>query len=132
MKPNMKRYLILIFFVLSVVTVCSCTKRFVENYEHLVLNTTNYTLKAEGGNFQFMVYYNNAWTAEICEGTLVDQIIENPKTPDWIFTSRDGASHQDYLRITYEPAVDTARTAYLTIKADNGEQLIVTLNQKAK
>lgn len=125
----MKRYFILILAVLFTTAVCSCSKRFEESYEHLVLNTTSYSLKADGGNFQFMVYYNNAWTAEINEGTLTEQTIENPKAPDWIFISRDGASHQDYLRVTYEPAIEQARTVYITIKADNGEQAIITLKQ---
>lgn len=117
--------------ILAALLLCSvsCAKKYVEHYEHLVLTSTSYTLRAGGDSFQFMVYYSGSWTAELKGGTLVDNVIEDVCEVDWAFINRDGAPSQDYLRVTYEPATTVARTAYIVIKTDNGEQSIVTLTQ---
>ena len=100
--------------------LCSCNKPYREQYPELRVNATEYELSKDGGSFQLMVYYSGAWTVSL-----------RAEDTGWVLLSRDGASGQAYLRVTYDSAVAYARSAWLDLQADNGDQLTITLNQKA-
>lgn len=116
----MKRYIILL---LTAVLICSCSNRFEEYYPELKLSRNSYLLDSAGGTFQFMVYYSSTWNCSL-ETDAGDG--------EWLVLSRDGASGQAYIRVTYESSASSPRTASIVIKADNGDTETVILNQKAK
>ena len=87
----------------------------------LIFDGSTYTLDADGGSIQIMVYYSDSWTAEL---TGADT--------NWIVLSRTSASGQSYLRITYDSAVSVDRTAYITFYPAHGEPVDLKLTQKAK
>ena len=114
----MKKFIIAI---VAVFAMAACNTPFEENYSKLVLDNYSYTLKADGGSIQIMVYYSDAWTAEL---TGADT--------SWIILSRTSAPGQSYLRITYDSAVDVDRTAYVTFYPAQGDPVELKLTQKAK
>lgn len=111
----------LIIAIVAVFAMAACNKPFEENYSQLVLDNYSYTLDADGGSIQIMVYYSDSWTAEL---TGADT--------NWIILSRTSASGQSYLRITYDSAVPVDRTAYITFYPAHGEPVDLKLTQKAK
>ena len=111
----------IIIAILAVFAIAACNRPFEENYPELLLDRYNITLKADGGSVQIMVYYSDAWTAEL---TGIDA--------DWIILSRTGAPGQAYIRITYDSAIDVERTAYVTFYPAHGEPVELKLLQKAK
>ena len=111
----------LIIAIVAVFAMAACNKPFEEKYSQLVLDNYSYTLKADGGSIQIMVYYSDAWTAEL---TGADT--------DWVVLSRTSAPGQAYLRITYDSAVEAERTAYVTFYPAHGEPVELKLTQKAK
>ena len=92
-----------IIAIAAVFALAACNKPFEEKYPELVLDNYSYTLKADGGSIQLMVYYSDSWTAELSG---IDT--------DWIILSRTSAPGQAYLRMTYDSAVSGERTAYVT------------------
>ena len=55
----------IIIAILAVFAIAACNRPFEENYPELLLDRYNITLKADGGSVQMMVYYSDAWTAEV-------------------------------------------------------------------
>lgn len=111
----------LIIAIVAVFALAACNKPFEEEYSQLVLDNYSYTLKADGGSIQVMVYYSDAWTAELSG---VDT--------SWLILSRTSASGQSYLRITYDSAIDVERTAYVIFHPTHGDPVELKLTQKAK
>ena len=111
----------LIIILVAAFAMAACNKPFEENYSQLVLDNYSYTLDADGGSIQLMVYYSDAWTAEL---TGADT--------SWLILSRTSASGQSYLRITYDSAVNVDRTAYVVFYPSKGEPIELKLTQKAK
>jgi hypothetical protein len=114
----MKKFIIAMLMVFG---LAACNKPYEENYPELLLDRYNITLKADGGSVQMMVYYSDAWTAEV-----------TGVNTDWIILSRTGAPGQAYIRITYDSAIDVERTAYVTFYPAHGEPVELKLLQKAK
>ena len=114
----MKKFIIAI---VAVFALAACNKPFEENYSQLVLDNYSYTLNADGGSIQLMVYYSDAWTAEL---TGADT--------SWIILSRTSAEGQSYIRITYDSAINVERTAYVVFYPSTGEPVELKLTQKAK
>ena len=110
----------LIIAIVAVFAMAACNKPFEENYSQLVLDNYSYTLAADGGSIQIMVYYSDSWTAEL---TGVDT--------DWIILSRTSAPGQAYLRITYDSAVEDERKAYVTFYPAHGEPVELRRTQNA-
>ncbi len=111
----------IIIAILAVFAIAACNRPFEENYPELLLDRYNITLKADGGSVQMMVYYSDAWTAEVAG-----------VNTDWIILSRTGAPGQAYIRITYDSAIDVERTAYVTFYPAHGEPVELKLLQMAK
>lgn len=109
-----------ILTILAAALALSCNRPFKEDYPELTLSSTEYKLSADGGSFEFMVYYSGSWTAAL-----------RAEDSSWLLISRDEASGMAYLRVTYDRAVDYARSAFIDIDAGSGGQMTVTLNQAA-
>ncbi len=111
----------IIIAVLVMFAAFACNRPFEEQYPVLVLDKYDYELSVDGGSLHIMVYYSDAWTAEL-----------SAADTSWVILSRTGAPGQAYLRITYDSAIDVDRTAYVVLTPSSGEPVELTLTQKAK
>lgn len=128
MKAMKNRFFILLGTVVTLLSVCSCEKRFEEHYESIYRTDadgnqvarmiTSYKVQSDNGSLPIIVTYSGSWKVSFTQACT------------WAYLDRNSEHGVRYFHVGYLRN-DSGQTRSVTVKleCDNGESLEIEINQ---
>jgi hypothetical protein len=127
----MKKILNVLLFLSVVFMAGSCSESYTFGHDNLFYTgpdgetycrmVQKYNLSSASGKLPILLSYSGSWDASIVEEDI-----------DWAFIDRTSGNGTGYIRLFYTTNTGDKRTLTLRLACDNGENVEITVTQKAK
>ncbi|MBR0298431.1 MAG: BACON domain-containing protein [Bacteroidales bacterium] len=99
-------------FLICILALCSCEKRFSEDWQELRLDFESLVLPSDKDESSINIYYNGAWTAELTDNN------------GWIRLAKTSGKGVEALGLLFSMNSGLSRAATLTIKGGETKKVI--------